>query len=93
MSDKFIEALVSLGINEKQAKVYLALIELGEATVQEIAKSAELNRTTVGGGWFISAPKDSRPVAEPQPRCGPGGLSVAGHRARIWSLSAWGPPH
>jgi len=36
-----------IGLSEKEAKVYLAALELGEATVQEIAQKAGINRTTV----------------------------------------------
>jgi len=35
-----------IGLSEKEARVYLAALELGEATVQEIAKKAGINRTT-----------------------------------------------
>ncbi len=38
--------LKQLGLSEKEAKVYLAALELGEATVQEIAKQASINRPT-----------------------------------------------
>ncbi len=35
------------GFSEKKAKTYLALLELGESTVADIAQKAELKRTTV----------------------------------------------
>jgi sugar-specific transcriptional regulator TrmB len=35
-----------LGLQENEARVYVALLELGRATVTEIAKLANLNRTT-----------------------------------------------
>ncbi|MCF7835696.1 MAG: helix-turn-helix domain-containing protein [Candidatus Marinimicrobia bacterium] len=41
-----ISKLKQLGLSEKEAKVYLASLELGEATVQEIAKQAGVNRPT-----------------------------------------------
>ena len=42
-----IPFLKQLGLLEKEAKVYLASLELGEATVLELAKKSALNRTTV----------------------------------------------
>ncbi len=44
------EALQNLGLNEKEAKVYLASLELGYASVQSIAKKADINRATA---YFI----------------------------------------
>ncbi len=38
--------LVNLGLSEKEAKVYLASLELGKSTVQEIAKRARVKRVT-----------------------------------------------
>ncbi|MDE1970775.1 MAG: TrmB family transcriptional regulator [Patescibacteria group bacterium] len=38
--------LEKLGLSEKEAKVYLATLELGQATVQHIAKKAEVQRPT-----------------------------------------------
>lgn len=38
--------LKKLGLSEKEAMVYLALLELGEASVQNIAKKAKVNRAT-----------------------------------------------
>lgn len=42
-----INDLEKLGLNDKEAKVYLALLELGEANIQEIAKKSSIKRTTV----------------------------------------------
>lgn len=42
-----IKALQTLGINEKQAKVYLALLALGTSPVKKIAEKCELKRPTV----------------------------------------------
>ena len=42
--------LQEIGLNEKEAKVYLAALELGQSVVQNIAKKAELNRATA---YFI----------------------------------------
>ena len=38
--------LISIGFDEKKAKIYLALLELGTAKAQEIAKKAGLERPT-----------------------------------------------
>jgi len=38
--------LVDLGFGEKEASIYLALLELGTATVSEISRCAKINRTT-----------------------------------------------
>jgi len=40
------QQLENIGLNEKEAKVYLALLELGQATAQEVATKAKLNRAT-----------------------------------------------
>lgn len=40
----------SLGLNEKEAKVYLASLELGQATVQKISAKADIKRPTT---YFI----------------------------------------
>ncbi|PIZ75471.1 hypothetical protein COY05_03865 [Candidatus Peregrinibacteria bacterium CG_4_10_14_0_2_um_filter_38_24] len=39
------EKLVEFGLSEKEAKVYLALMELGEASVTDIARKARVTRT------------------------------------------------
>ena len=41
-----ISLLEKLGLSEKEAKVYLAALELGEDTVQNIGKKAGVNRAT-----------------------------------------------
>lgn len=38
--------LEDIGLNEKEAKLYIASLELGQSTVQEIAKKAGVNRAT-----------------------------------------------
>lgn len=38
--------LIELGFAEKEAKVYLALLELGPSTASEVARKAGINRTT-----------------------------------------------
>lgn len=40
------EKLEKLGLSTTEAKTYLACLELGEASIQQIAKKAELNRIT-----------------------------------------------
>lgn len=40
-------ALKGIGQSEKAARVYLAALELGETTVQELAREAKLKRTTI----------------------------------------------
>jgi HTH-type transcriptional regulator, sugar sensing transcriptional regulator len=38
--------LVHLGLSEKESKVYIAVLELGKTSVQNISKKAEVNRAT-----------------------------------------------
>jgi len=38
--------LEEIGLNEKEAKIYLASLELGQSVVQDIAKKASVNRAT-----------------------------------------------
>jgi HTH-type transcriptional regulator, sugar sensing transcriptional regulator len=42
----YIEELKEFGLSDKEAKVYLALLELEVATVNEVAKAAEVNRSS-----------------------------------------------
>lgn len=42
-----IEIIKNLGLNTKAARIYLAALELGEATVQELAQKSRLKRTTL----------------------------------------------
>ncbi len=42
-----LSTLKQIGLDEKQAKIYLACLELGETTIKEIAKKAEIKRTTI----------------------------------------------
>lgn len=46
MDQKLVAKIEALGIAEKKAKVYIALLELGNATADEIAKTSNLNRST-----------------------------------------------
>lgn len=41
-----VQELRNIGLTEKQAKVYLAVLELGEASIQDIAKKSGINRIT-----------------------------------------------
>jgi len=43
---QLIQDLQALGLNAKEAKVYISTLQLGFATVQEIAECSEINRTT-----------------------------------------------
>jgi sugar-specific transcriptional regulator TrmB len=43
----FVGALESIGLHEKEASVYIALLGMGNSTVSEIAVRAGINRTTV----------------------------------------------
>ena len=45
-NNNFENALINLGLAPKEAKVYVALLSIGTATVSEICKKAEINRTT-----------------------------------------------
>ena len=40
------ERLAVFGLSAKEAKVYLALLELGPSTMTEVARVANINRTT-----------------------------------------------
>jgi DNA-binding MarR family transcriptional regulator len=44
--DHLVEPLKNLGLSEKEAKIYLALLQLGPSTPYQIAKKAELKRPT-----------------------------------------------
>ncbi len=46
MDYKIAEQLQKLGLQPNEAKIYLALLELGQGTVSDISKMAGLNRTT-----------------------------------------------
>ena len=42
-----MEQLEKLGLNPNEAKIYLALLDLGEAQAGEISKKTQINRTTI----------------------------------------------
>jgi len=46
MEKNLLEQLLDLGLQENEAKVYLALLELGKGSVTQISRKAGLNRTT-----------------------------------------------
>ena len=56
------KSLKSLGIEEKQAKVYLACLELGTATIQELADKSKVKRTSIYN--FLEEIKDLGLVTE-----------------------------
>ena len=43
---ELIERLAEYGLSDKESLVYLAMLELGPASVQDIAKKAGVNRAT-----------------------------------------------
>jgi len=46
MNEDLLRKLEDLGLQGNEAKIYLSLLEIGEATVTQICKNAGLNRTT-----------------------------------------------
>jgi len=46
MEKELLDILTSLGLNDKEAKVYLACTEIGTTVVSEIANKAKINRVT-----------------------------------------------
>jgi len=46
-NDNILEVLKEIGLSEKEAEVYLAAMSLGPSTIQKIAQSAGVKRTTV----------------------------------------------
>ena len=45
--DQYIQSLMDLGLKDHEAKVYLACLELGQATVGKIAEQSQVQRTFV----------------------------------------------
>lgn len=45
--EKIIKTLEDMGLSENESRVYIASLSLGPSTVQNIAKAAEIKRTTV----------------------------------------------
>ncbi len=46
MKQPLLDKLQEFGLSEKESRVYLSALELGEATADQIAKHAEVNRST-----------------------------------------------
>jgi len=46
MIEHLIKKLTAFGLSDKEAKIYLALLELGTAKVSEVAKYSKINRAT-----------------------------------------------
>ena len=42
-----IKILRKLGLNKKEAKIYLSLIKSGPGSVQDISRSTSINRSTI----------------------------------------------
>lgn len=74
-----IESLKNLGLNEKEAKVYLALLQLGRATAYSVAVRSGLKKPTtyvilgqlVEKGFVLNVPRAKKHqfVAEPPEKC------------------------
>ena len=68
------KSLEKYGLNKKEAKIYLALLELGEATVFEIAKKARIKRPTsyiildslLEKGLVLEIPKNNKKLYAPE---------------------------
>lgn len=54
--------LQNLGLDNKEAKIYLALLELGSGTVQEVAKKSGVKRTNIYN--FIGPLKEKNIISE-----------------------------
>src|SRR5258705_13289394 len=46
MNDHILKQLIAFGLSDKEAKIYLALLELELATVHEVAKQSGINRSS-----------------------------------------------
>jgi sugar-specific transcriptional regulator TrmB len=57
-----ISELEQLGLNEKEAKVYLALLELGESNIQGLSAKSGVKRTTVYD--ILESLKEKRLISE-----------------------------
>jgi predicted DNA-binding transcriptional regulator len=47
IAEKVSKALLQLGLTEKEVAVYVALLEKGASSVQEISRFSEINRVTI----------------------------------------------
>ncbi|MFA5926784.1 MAG: helix-turn-helix domain-containing protein [Patescibacteria group bacterium] len=50
MNNKNLETLIDLGMEDKEARIYLSLLALGNATVADVAQRSGIKRTTI---YFI----------------------------------------
>jgi sugar-specific transcriptional regulator TrmB len=46
-NDKLLDSLIQLGLNENEAKVYIAALSLGATTILKLSKHSDIKRTTV----------------------------------------------
>ena len=46
MKEDLLKVLNEIGFSEKESKIYLALLELEQATANEVARKADINRTS-----------------------------------------------
>ncbi len=60
--NEILQTLQNLGIEEKQANVYLACLELGTATIQEVSDKSGIKRTSIYN--FLDEMKQNGLVAE-----------------------------
>ena len=75
----FVETLKDLGLNEKEAKVYLALLQLGRATAYTVATRSGIKKATtylilgqlIEKGFALSAPRVRKQqfIAIPPRKC------------------------
>ena len=62
--------LKTLGMNQMQAQVYVAALELGEATMQALARKSAVNRSTIytfidelkARGYILETRKNKRTI-------------------------------
>ncbi len=47
IQEKILNSLQKLGFSDKESKVYLSTLELGEATIQSISKHSKIKRTSI----------------------------------------------
>lgn len=85
-----LETIQNLGLEEKQARVYLAALELGNATIYEIAEKSEVKRTSIYN--FLEEMKSRRLLSEIKKdgkvllQAGNPEILVASARAQLKSL-------
>ncbi|MFH1012519.1 MAG: helix-turn-helix domain-containing protein [Candidatus Peregrinibacteria bacterium] len=47
LKDANYHVLINLGLDDKEARIYLALLELGQASILQIAKTSKVNRASI----------------------------------------------